>query len=196
MSMDAPVAAGRRDRKRSATRQALHEAALRLAVERGLGDVTVEEIADAAVVSRRTFFNYFASKEDAVLYGDLQRLRRLIDLVAARPVDEPPWTSLRHAGEQLVSEADSLDMIWRDRRRLLRRDPSLAAHQLAAYSGIEREIAEEVARRMPGEDDLHSRVLAARLTCCLRVATSYWLEGSERSLPEVTRAALAYSPVG
>ena len=56
-----------RDRQRTATWQAIHEAAYQLVDERGLSSVTVEEIVAAAGVSQRTFFNYFPSKEDAVL---------------------------------------------------------------------------------------------------------------------------------
>ena len=56
-----------RDRKARLTRAAIHEAAVRLACEHGLDAATVAQIAEAAGVSPRTFFNYFATKEDAVL---------------------------------------------------------------------------------------------------------------------------------
>src|ERR1700735_1219557 len=58
--------AGLRERKKLATKQALALAAMKLAVQRGLENVRVEDIADAANVSRRTFTNYFASKEEAI----------------------------------------------------------------------------------------------------------------------------------
>src|SRR3712207_9338884 len=74
--MDRPV--GLRERKKAATRQAVHRAALRLAVEHGFDRVTVEAIAEAADISRRTFSNYFADKEDALLHGDEQRMRALV----------------------------------------------------------------------------------------------------------------------
>jgi AcrR family transcriptional regulator len=81
---------GLRERKKAATRQALHEAAFGLAIEHGADHVTVEAIADAAGVSRRTFSNYFANKEEALLYGDHQRMRGLIELVHARPAGASP----------------------------------------------------------------------------------------------------------
>src|SRR5690606_24116273 len=58
-----------RERRRSATRQEIHHAAVALVLERGLAGVTVEEIAEAAGVSPRTFFNYFPTKRDALVTG-------------------------------------------------------------------------------------------------------------------------------
>src|SRR3954454_18326665 len=82
---------GLRERKKAATRQSLHDAAVRLATEHGLDRITVEAIADEAGVSRRTFSNYFGSKEEALMYGDFQRIHSLIEKVRARPANETPW---------------------------------------------------------------------------------------------------------
>lgn len=56
-----------RDRKARRTREAIHTAAVRLSYERGLDAATIAQIADEAGISQRTFFNYFASKEDAII---------------------------------------------------------------------------------------------------------------------------------
>src|SRR5918911_5749347 len=93
---------GLRERKKLATRQALHQAAVSIAVERGLERLTVEAIADAADVSRRTFSNYFANKEEALLWSDRVRMDRFLELVAARPQDEPPWQAMSAAALELV----------------------------------------------------------------------------------------------
>ena len=69
-AMSVQLAPSRRERKKQATRQALHEAAFTLAEERGLTGTTVEAIAERADVAPRTFFNYFTCKEDAVLDRD------------------------------------------------------------------------------------------------------------------------------
>lgn len=143
--MDGPV--GLRERKKTATRQALHEAAMRLAVERGLDAVTVEAIADAAGVSRRTFSNYFAGKEDAVLYGGQERMRRLVRRFAARPADEPSWTALRLAFQDVYRETGEPDRAWVQQARLARKHPSVFGRQMAGYAALERELAQQITER-------------------------------------------------
>jgi AcrR family transcriptional regulator len=86
---------GLRERHRIRIRQALRDAARRLVTERGFDAVTVEQIATAADVSRRTFFNYFDSKEAAVIDPDPEVIDRIISALTARPADESPLRSLR-----------------------------------------------------------------------------------------------------
>src|SRR5215472_14550295 len=110
--MDAAGSPGLRERKKVATREALCEAALRLAVENGPERVTVEEIADAANVSRRTFSNYFGSKEEALLHADQLRMRELVGLVRARPATEPAWTALTRGALELHRHVSGPDPEW------------------------------------------------------------------------------------
>lgn len=144
------MAAGLRERKKEATRQALHEAAVRLAVEHGLDNVTVEAIADAATVSRRTFSNYFANKEDALLHGDDARTRLLLELIRQRPAAEPAWTAMSRAAEELLAASDA-DPVWVTQLRLLGRHPSLLTRRVAHYTAVEREVAASVAGRLRDE---------------------------------------------
>ncbi|MFD0854756.1 TetR/AcrR family transcriptional regulator, partial [Actinomadura adrarensis] len=117
--------AGLRERKKEATRKALHDAAIRLIMERGLDHVTVEAIADAAGVSRRTFSNYFAGKEEAVLYGDEQRMEQLLAEFEARPASESSWTALREAAHTLYGQIRERDREWVAQYRLARKHPSI-----------------------------------------------------------------------
>src|ERR1700757_752479 len=85
-----------RERKKLATRRQLRAAALHLVAEHGMANVTVEDIAAAADVSPRTFFNYFPSKEAALFGGnDPDRAGRLRDQVASEAPGEPALTALR-----------------------------------------------------------------------------------------------------
>ncbi|TDC34580.1 TetR family transcriptional regulator [Micromonospora sp. 15K316] len=183
---------GLRERKKAATRAALHEAALRLAIDQGVDGMTVEAIADAANVSRRTFSNYFSGKEEAIFHGDTVRLRRMLELVRAQPADEQPWTVLTRAALQLAEETYLGNEEWLSRRRLLRGHPSLAAHQVAAFAVVERELAAELAHRLGGDDvALRARVLAAIFLTTMRVAVQDSTEHPERPLLDVVGAALA-----
>jgi AcrR family transcriptional regulator len=89
-------------------------AAVDLVAAHGFDGVTVEAIADATMVSRRTFSNYFAGKEEALLRGDRERVRRLLELVHARPDGEAPWDALVRAAGQLVGENGAPDPDWLD----------------------------------------------------------------------------------
>ena len=101
---------GLRERKKLAVRQALGSAALRLAVERGLENVTVEDITAEAGVSLRTFGNYFSSKYEAICAIGTDRARRSGATLLARPAGEPLWDAIAGAlreGPQAPSGAPS-----------------------------------------------------------------------------------------
>jgi AcrR family transcriptional regulator len=175
-----------RTRKKAATRQSLHEAALRLAMANGLDGVTVEDIADEAGVSRRTFSNYFANKEDAILHADRERTRRLLSLLAARPATEPPWQALRQAVADLYRDRVLPDPEWVDQLRLLRRHPSLLARQATDQMALERELATVLVDRGHDTDEELSRLMAATFLAVYRTAGLLWLErGGEEPLPDL-----------
>jgi AcrR family transcriptional regulator len=171
-----------RERKKEATRQSLHEATLRLAVTHGLEHVTVEAVADEANVSRRTFSNYFANKEEALLYGDKTRVRQLLDEVRARPAEESAWQALRAGALTRYGALDQVDPQWLAQIQLVRRHPSVLAQQLAFQSALERELAVEIAARSPGgpatvpTEPLRSRIIAAAFLTTLRTAINVWVE--------------------
>jgi AcrR family transcriptional regulator len=95
---------GLRERKKADTRRALSDAALNLAFERGLENVTRDEIAGLAGVSPRTFNNYFSGKYEALAYRQTERMRRGIATLRERPAGEPLWAALERAVLQPLEE--------------------------------------------------------------------------------------------
>ncbi|NUP62519.1 MAG: TetR family transcriptional regulator [Nonomuraea sp.] len=179
---------GLRERKKAETRQAVHEAAMRLVAEHGLDAVTVENIADAANISRRTFSNYFTGKEDAVLYGEEQRIRDLVGKVRAQPAARTAWQALRGAIEDVFDEVGEPAREWAERTRLAKRHPALLARQLANHAALERDLAQAISER---ESPVPPRVMAAGFLTALRLGSHLWVEErQERSLREVMNEML------
>ncbi|MET0415298.1 MAG: TetR family transcriptional regulator [Actinoplanes sp.] len=185
---------GLRERKKAATRRALHDAAVRLAMRDGAERVTVEAIADEAGVSRRTFSNYFGSKEEALMYGDLQRIQSLIEIVRTRPAGEAPWPALTAAAEEFYRRLGDLDPQWVAQVRLVRAHPTLAVAQVQTFAALERELSAEVAARWSDDDPsgVRARMTAATFLVALRVALHIWLDRPPGTpLWDLAREALA-----
>src|SRR3954468_18817896 len=169
---------GLRERKKAATRQALHEAAMRLSTEHGLDRITVEAIADEAGVSRRTFSNYFGSKEEALMYGDFQRIHSLIEKVRARPANETTWQAVTAAAAEFYRTLGDLDPQMIAQGRLVRSHPTLVAAQAQTFAALERGLAAEVPPRSGQADPMgiRARLTSAVFLASLRVAWHVWLE--------------------
>jgi AcrR family transcriptional regulator len=177
---------GLRERKKDETRQAIIAAALELAVARGPAAVTVEEIALAANVSARTVFNYFPTKEAAILGIDPDRRRELVDHLESRPDFEPPLEALREAYRGMFSP--EVAVLWRTRSRLVRDYPYLQSTYLAAFSGFETDLTEAIAHRI-GLDPAHDpypRLVVAVAATAMRVAVDHGLEaGRDSSIGDI-----------
>src|SRR5581483_8814703 len=115
---------GLRERRKRLTAAELEAAALRLFGERGFDAVTVDDIAAEADVSRRTFFRYFASKEDVLLADHFVQLARLREAIATRPADEPVLTALRRALLSMTSDFEERREMVILRGRIMRETPS------------------------------------------------------------------------
>ena len=189
--MDTSRAAGPglRERKKQQTREALSWAALRLAVERGLGNVLVEDIAAEAGVSPRTYNNYFSSKAEAITWRHLDRARRIADLLRARPSSEPLWESIICAAvAQAGGERASPEPEWIAGVRLMLSEPELQGEFLKAGAAAERECAVVVAERTgtDADRDMYPRLVAAAIGAAILVANQQWL----RADPPVPLAPL------
>lgn len=179
--MSVELAPSRRERKKQATRDAIHEAAFTLAEERGLASTTIEAIADRADVAPRTFFNYFTCKEDAILDRDPERIERFRQELLARPADEDALTALRAVVEsEFARRLDDADRNLR-RMRLIRSDPQLMA-AMAGYSDeIERGLVAALAERTGQDvDDLYPSLVVTAAWGALKAAHLYWSERSGR----------------
>jgi AcrR family transcriptional regulator len=177
------VTQGLRERKKAETREALASAALRLADELGPDRVTIDDIASAAGVSPRTFFNYFASKEDAIVGSTESSTARIVQELAARPADEAPIDALRAA---LHASADHLQADpddWVIRHRLIGRYPALGVRYAARLAAVEHELVLEIARRtgLDPSADPYPAVLVSSAIAGARVALTVWQERDRRS---------------
>lgn len=179
------VEPGIRERKRQAVREHLSEVALELLTGRDFDSVTVDEIAAAAGVSRRTFFRYFASKEEVVL-GFLGRMQwRMYEAILARPPGEPPITAVHNVLRPRIDDLTAQGNLVLAVARLLQRSPSLRAKELESRQGLRELVAEAIGSRI-GVDyqrNLRPRLLAAIALVPLDVAITTWLD--TRSTDEV-----------
>lgn len=191
---------GLRERKKAATRHALHRSAVRLAMDLGVERVTVEAIADDAGVSRRTFSNYFANKEQALLYGDAERMRRLTSLVRERPPAETAWAALTAAAEEFYDPLGDLDPESVLRWRMVRKHPALAAQHVNTFAVLERDLSAAISERLPAagldKSGIRARLTAAAFLTSLRVSMDVWLDHPEAPLADLMRQALAASAEG
>src|SRR5712691_459965 len=136
---------GLRERKKLATREALSAAALRLAGERGVEQVRVEDIAAQAGVSPRTFNNYFSSKEEAVVAGAGDWAAGIAAGLRDRPLDEPLLDALRNVLAGRGGQRLDRDRIARI--RLVASTPALLGEYLKAMLRSEWLLAEAIAER-------------------------------------------------
>ena len=155
---DAPTgaSAGLRETKKARTRASLARAALQLVAEDGLQATTVEAVAARAEVSPRTFFNYFDSKDDAVVHLSTDRFRRLLSRLFAEAggLSTNPVTRIRDVMLQFLGDADPDTASDDDlMRSALERDPSLFGTLHASMNTIGAEFEAAIAERYPAVRD-------------------------------------------
>jgi AcrR family transcriptional regulator len=188
---------GLRERKKQATRAALRAAALRLALERGPDNVRVDDIAEAAGVSPRTYNNYFASRDQAIVAAvTAERESRIAAAVAARPPAVPLAEAVFDA---VIAEHHNPGERGRDALLLITTNPALRTAFAESAESIEGPLADVIAARI-GDPEV-AEVLAASVAAAVRVGVQRWLDRAQRSssglvvpsgsLPELLRGALA-----
>lgn len=175
-----------RERTRRAVRAEIAEAAMRLFLDNGFDATTIDQIAAAAGISRRSFFHYFASKEDLVL-GDTDALGESVRAaLEARPAEESAWAAIRAAFQALRStqgtSADQLALA-----RMYHDVPSLRARHLEKHLRWQELLAPEVQRRLGLPDtptpDPRARAFVAAALACLDAAVDAWYESGGTADP-------------
>jgi AcrR family transcriptional regulator len=187
------MTAGLRERKKLATRLALHQAALELVAERGLDRVSVDDIAGRADVSPRTFFNYFATKDEAVLGLDPTAAERQAADFLARPATESPLQAMRAVARAQAEEMAGETELWPLRLTVIDQHPALVGRLAASFGAAERALAAAVAERTGTrpDADVYPGLLAATAGAAMRTALHLWGHDGDftASLPDLVDRA-------
>lgn len=175
---------GLRDQKKAATRDALGLAAVQLAKVRGLDGVTADAIAAEAGVSTRTFHNYFANKEEAVLHYIEASALEWFEMLRARPADEPIWTSLRHVAVSIVTDPERDLAETFAVAGLIEANPGVMARKIEVHHSLTRVLGEAIAERT-GTDidrDLFPNLMQVAVGSAVSAALTIWTNDPEGDL--------------
>ncbi|MGW2044808.1 TetR family transcriptional regulator [Streptomyces sp. NPDC001858] len=182
-----------RERKRQRTRDALLRAAVELFTSQGYERTTVDEIAEAVEVSQRTFFRYFAGKDEAALALVEMSVARFVEAVRARPPHEPPLEALRQA---VLDSWDSINEIVESivpvelhlrMYRVIESTPALFAAHLRRSMEIEEGLARVIADRegLDVEADPRPQLVVAVFSGVMRVVERRWSTGEGFGVAEM-----------
>ena len=168
-----------RDRKKIGTRQALFEAATRLSFRQGFRETTVDAIAEAAGVSRRTFFRYFPSKEAAFFGNHEERLAEFRALLDERAGSGDRLTGVRLACEEASRYYVENRSFALKQFEVVSESARLQAHDLRIDERWERAIAETLSRSgvAPALEPVDAEVAAGAILGMLRATLHAWLRG-------------------
>jgi len=171
------ASSSRRELNKAATRQAISDAALQLLRSKGPGNFTVEDIAEAAAISRRTFFNYFSSTEAALASVTHGFLDNALAQFRLRPADEPILESARAALVQLADPMTVAPMA--ELYSLAQSNPQLNRSELEAWDHCTAQIIEAARERFARTsgkelDELYLRALAGSVISCGKAAMDVW----------------------
>ncbi|NUP44828.1 MAG: TetR family transcriptional regulator [Streptomyces sp.] len=189
-----------RQRKKQRTREALLRAALELFTTRGYERTTVDDVVAAVDVSQRTFFRYFANKEEAALAAVELAAAHFVDAVRARPPHEAPMEALRQA---VVEGWDSLNDViesvvpvelYLRMYQVIESTPVLLAAHLRRSMEIEETLARIIAERegLDAATDLRPRLVVAVFSGVMRVTERQWSTGADFGLDAMRSLTVSY----
>jgi mycofactocin system transcriptional regulator len=184
-------------RRRSTTQDHITDVALDLFARRGFDEVSVDDVAQAAGIARRTLFRYYSSK-NAIPWGDFDAyLDHMRDLLDAMPTDVPVSEALRSALLAFNSFDEAETAIHRKRMRLILETAALQAYSMTMYAGWRAVVAAFVARRVGGKaEDLMPQTVAWTMLGVALSAYGHWLADESRSLAQSLSDAFDTVSVG
>ncbi|WP_431909290.1 TetR/AcrR family transcriptional regulator [Nonomuraea jabiensis] len=194
---------GLRERKKQRTRRALIEAALRLFDEKGFDETTLAEIAAEADVSTRTFFSYFASKEDVVFYDSARKMDLAVATLAARAPGESPGDALLRIVEQSLTWLTTYEeLTFEDaelRIRLVLKEPTLRARALVMLLESQTTLARALREAFPELDQVEAAAAVGAMFGAVKLAifaglghdlSAEQMSSTARRAAEITLAGL------
>ena len=183
-------------RRTERVRREVAAAAEELFAERGYDNTTVEDIADAAEISPRTFYRLYPAKADVVVDMARTRFGDFVTTLAERPVEEPLLASVEAVLLATVAAADPGPLLSFE--NLLARNPELGARLHERGNLQQSQLANVVAKRLSvGSDDLRANVIAATIVASVRTALQVWGTRPGRGGPASTlrRAMTIIAPI-
>lgn len=177
-----------RERKKIKMREELVEAAFRLFVQQGFDNTTVNDIANLACVSPRTFFRYFSCKEDVVLDYELVEYDEIITALKSRPVNEPIWIALKKSSVNVTRSCEEgaygIDPNrFKTLRDLIRNHPSIRAKNNEILQSKKQLLTELIAKKMGVNhlQDMRPRMLSTLLEFVYSATYDVWKEKKENA---------------
>ncbi|MFJ8647394.1 TetR family transcriptional regulator [Streptomyces sp. NPDC093546] len=200
MTVEQPPAVGLRERKKQRTRDALVRASLELFTTQGYERTTVDEIAATVDVSQRTFFRYFASKEEVAFTVQHMVERHFMAALCARPAHEAPLDALRNAVlsawdtiEEAITEVIPVELYLRT-FQVIESTPALLAVHLRRSIEMEESIARLIADRegLDVDADPRPRIAVAAFSGVMRITGQLWGRGEDASLEAIRALTETY----
>ena len=189
VAMLTPMTESLRDRRKRRTAEAIVAAALELFAERGFERTTVDQIAAAADISRRTFFRYFADKEELFFAEDERLLDVLGETLDDAPTGEPVLDLARRATRALAARSVADPERRLARERLIAATPALQARRLAKNLRWEQAITARLRELGSGEQEA---LLVPKLAmACFQTAYERWVRDPGRDLPGLVDESFA-----
>ncbi len=180
---------GLRQRKRQETLQRIRDRGICLFIEKGYTATTLEDIAAAAGISRRTFFYYFKSKDEILLslQGDVGNM--LVEAIRRVPEGKRPLDAIREAAVAVCASIPTDDMVAID--RLMRESEAVQARKQASYVEQEKALFTALRERWPEPERATGLRLVAMLAIgAMRLAAeTFNREGGKRSMPDLLNEA-------